>query len=242
MTTEEMLRRLAPDGLFRRFRWWLIGEIELVSLDEGISHMRYRKFIDWMKSAPYGNEQMQAILKFVRRCADDGKWYFEDLENIASRDPGYGKFLDMDIYDWIEENGVHVPKPKKGKPAPKPSVQGSAESPGKRKRRAVLRPIRNVAACPYAIDIPSNSITYKPGRKTYRIPRGDASEVVNRLVRGMLTGIRKRRGWFVRFTRRDERILHRSGDSAAFYRERILRTPQPGDGHQLYGDTARLKD
>ncbi len=244
MAGEEGLRLVTRQALAYQVRWRIICAIEEpVCLADGISDARWRKFVDWLKCAPCDGAQMQSLLKYVHRCGESGGWYFEDMEDIAKHDPNYGKYLDGETYDWIKDGGIYVPSQKpqqpKGGDVPKPTAKRDA----RRKRpRMVLQPIRNVAACMYEIDLPSNSITYRPGRKTYRIPRGEASKVVNRLVRGMVTGIREKCEWFVRFTQKDERILHRASGSSEFYRERIFRTPRPGDGHQLYGDTARLKE
>ena len=111
------------------------------------------------------------------------------------------------------------------------------------KSRECLRKINCGVVCPYAIDVRSNTITYVKNKdQCYQIPRGDASRVVNALVRGMLNGIRKKRPCLVRFTRKEEKILHRNGDSARFYRECVVRTELRGDGNQRYGETAHLRE
>ena len=114
------------------------------------------------------------------------------------------------------------------------------ESGLKRKPRECLRKIDGGVVCPYAIDVRSNTITYRKSGKCYKIPRGDASRVVNSLVRGMLKGIKKG-DWFVKFTRREEKILHRNWDCSMFYKECVMRTDMKGDGNQKFGDTARLR-
>ena len=122
-------------------------------------------------------------------------------------------------------------------------ADGSLEPEGglKRKSRECLRMIDVGVVCPYAIDVRSNTITCRKSGKCYKIPRGDASRVVNALVRGMLRGIKGKRDWLVKFTRREEKILHRNGDGTMFYNECVMRTDRKGDGNQKFGDTARLK-
>jgi len=109
--------------------------------------------------------------------------------------------------------------------------------------RECLRKISDGVVCPYIVDVRSNTITYRKEKdRCYQIPRGDASHVVNMLVRGMLNGIRKKRSWLVRFTRKEEKILHRNGDGTKFYKECVVRTILKGDGNQKFGETARLRE
>ena len=196
---------------------------------------RWARFV-----SPRESPHAQAVLAYILSRRDAGGPRFEPIERIAMGDPAYDRAMGG---GWRISGGIWQPAPE---PKPEATPETKPSNDWKRRPRKGLLPIRNIAACPYRIDVSQNMIIRKgTGGKGYRISRGAASVIVNRLVRGMLRALRKKRAsWSVKFTPDDARAFHKhdGSDNGAFYDDCIVRAELKGDGNQQFGDTARLRE
>ena len=112
------------------------------------------------------------------------------------------------------------------------------------KRRTKLRRVSGIAAAPYAVDVKENGITRRATGKKYIIAKGQSSAVVNRLVHGMVKGIRaKSKEWFVKFSTEEAHDMGKAGsDTKSFLVECIVRKSFSGHkiGNVKYENEAQL--
>ena len=239
MTQDDIDRMTALPRLFKEVQWRIVGEIKAVDSPSGVAY----RLAGWLISAGLNSRQMQTFLEYLNWSTSSGRGSLEEALNIIGREPranGAARSIGEAVRAAAGRPEWRKPAAKcDGAKMPMGGIQEANTLRKPPKPLECLRKINAGVSCPYDIDVRSNTISYRG--KCYQIPRGDASRVVNALVRGMLVGIRKKRKWLVRFTRNEEKILHRNGDGTQFYKDCVVRTELTGGGNQKFGGSAQLR-
>ena len=139
------------------------------------------------------------------------------------------------------------------KPGRRPAPGGEKPKPQPPKKRSTVRLKRpSGVVCPYVVEPEKHTVTCKATGKIYRITGDKAVRIVNRLMDGLVKGLKKRQKekgkalqCSVAFADADARVFRkdRHGHLPDFLRDCIVRDPFSGHriGNQQFADTAHLK-